>query len=291
MLKKIFKITAIILGVIILIVVAFYTHVHFSIQGRLDQVYNVEPQRISVHNDSATLALGGRLVKTKGCTECHGNDLSGKIFVDDSALGLLIARNLTKGKGGLSLDHNEEDWVLALKHGLHRDRTPLLIMPAHEYTHLSEADMGAIISYCTQLEPIDREFPQSSIGPLAKVLTYFDKLPLIPAEKIDHQAVLVKEVKYEVSAEYGQYLSKGCEGCHRLNMKGGDPIAPGFPQVADISSTGHPGKWTDEQFINTLRTGLTPEGKKLNPADMPWTMTKEYTDVELKALHVYLKSI
>ena len=74
-------------------------------------------------------------------------------------------------------------------------------------------------------------------------------------------------------------------------MKGGDPIAPGFPVVADISSSGNAGKWTDEQFINTLRTGVTPEGKVLNPSEMPWTMAKEFTDVELKALHLYMNSL
>jgi mono/diheme cytochrome c family protein len=108
---------------------------------------------------------------------------------------------------------------------------------------------------------------------------------------IDHDRVLVKDVKVEVSVEYGKYLSIACQGCHRENMKGGDPVAPGFPLVADISSTGNPGKWTDEQFLNTLRTGTTPEGKVLKPQEMPWTMTQAYTDVELKALHMYLNSL
>jgi len=74
-------------------------------------------------------------------------------------------------------------------------------------------------------------------------------------------------------------------------MKGGEPVAPGYPMVADITSTGHPGKWTDEQFIKTLRTGVTPEGKVLKPEEMPWRMTKELTDLELKALHLYLNSL
>src|SRR5690606_3981718 len=106
-----------------------------------------------------------------------------------------------------------------------------------------------------------------------------------------HAAKLKRNVKAEVSAEYGKYLSIACQGCHRENMKGGDPVGPGFPDVADISSTGNPGKWTTEQFVNTLRTGNTPEGKILNPKDMPWTMTKAYTDLELHALHLYLRSL
>ena len=138
---------------------------------------------------------------------------------------------------------------------------------------------------------IDRELPASSVGPLARVLTDFGKLPLLPAEIIDHSRPLASDIKPEVSVQYGKYLSTACQGCHRENMKGGEPIAPGFPVVADISSSGNPGKWTAEEFIQALRTGHTPEGKALNPQEMPWTMTKAYTDVELKALHVYLQSI
>jgi hypothetical protein len=40
-----------------------------------------------------------------------------------------------------------------------------------------------------------------------------------------------------------------------------------------------------------LRTGKTPEGKEIDPKNMPWPMTAAYTDTELKALYAYLKSI
>lgn len=291
MFKKILKITGIVLGAIVVLVAGFYIKVCVSVSNRQHTTYDVTPQSIHMSYDSAALAVGARYVKTKGCTDCHGEDLGGKIFVNDPALGFLVAKNLTKGKGGLPQDFAVEDWVLALKHGLNRERTPLLFMPAHEFTHLSEKDMSAVIAYCSTLPPIDREFEESSVGPLGKVLTDLGKLPLFPAEMIDHNRMLVKEVKNEVSVDFGKYLSTGCQGCHRENMKGGEPVAPGFPVVADISSTGNPGKWTDEQFITTLRTGVTPEGKVLNPAQMPWTMTKDMNEVELKALHVYLKSL
>jgi cytochrome c553 len=292
MFKKILKITGIILGVIVLIVACFFMKAYFSVESRRSTHYTVEPQPLAIRQDSAALALGARLVKAKGCTDCHGQDLGGKVFVDDPMLAHLIAPNLTKGKGGLPRDHTYEDWVLALKHGIRKDEKPLLFMPSQEYFLLSEQDMGAIIAYCAQLPRVDREFNEgNTLGPLAYILTDMDKLPMFPAEMIDHKRTLVKEMKAEVSIEFGKYLSTSCQGCHRENMKGGDPVAPGFPVVADISSTGQPGKWTDEQFIETLRTGKTPEGKILKPNEMPWTMAKEFTDVELKALHLYLNSL
>jgi cytochrome c2 len=291
MLKKISKIIGIVLGSVVLLALSYYAKVCFSVGNRLDTTYDVALQNVKVPTDTASYALGGRLIKAKGCTDCHSSDMGGKVFIDDPALGHVIARNLTKGKGGLPKDFSHADWVLALKHGLDRTHKPLMIMPADEYTHLSERDMGAIIAYCSQLPKVDRELPESSVGPLGKVLTDLGKLSLIPAERIDHQLILVKDVTPSVSVAYGEYVATACQGCHRKNMKGGDPIAPGFPVVADISSTGHPASWTDDQFIQTLRSGTTPEGKVLDPKDMPWTMTKEFTDIELKALHLYLKSI
>lgn len=291
MFKKILKLAAIALGAALLIVIAFYVKVYVSTENRMHKTYSVEVEPLSIETDSATLLYGERLITTKGCNDCHGQDLGGKIFIDDPGLGLLIARNLTTGKGGLPEDFGVEGWTLALKHGLRKDGTPLLFMPAHEYTHLSKEDMVAIISYCSQLAPIDRELPESKVGPVGRVLTDLDKFPLLPAEMIDHSRKLQPSVKPEVSAEYGKYLSIACQGCHRENMKGGGPVAPGFPEVADISSSGNVGAWSTDQFMETLRTGKTPEGKVLNPVEMPWTMTKAYNDVELQALHLYLKSI
>lgn len=290
MLKKFFKIAAIVIGVVLFVVVAFYVKAYVSVENRINKKYAVQVQPISLKTDSSTLLHGQRLITTKGCDDCHGKDLGGKVFIDDPALGLLIGRNLTKGKGGLPQNFGVKEWTMALKHGLRPDGTPLLFMPSHEYTLLTEEDMGAIITYCSHLPPIDREFPASSVGPMGRVLTDLGKFPLVPAEMIDHSRSLEASVKPEVSVAYGKYLSITCHGCHRDNMKGGDPVAPGFPPVADISSSGNVGKWSTDQFMATLRTGKTPEGKTLNPEEMPWTMTKAFTDMELQALHLYLKS-
>ncbi|MFZ6010144.1 MAG: cytochrome c4 [Bacteroidota bacterium] len=291
MLKKILKIVGIILAVIILLLAGFYAKVYFSTESKMNKKYEVTAQSLDITPDSAMLALGARLVIVKGCVECHGTDLGGKAFIDDAPLGLFIAKNLTKGVGGLPQDYDVNDWVRAIKHGVRRDGTSLLFMPSSEYTFLSEGDMKALIAYCMRLPNVDRELPPTAVGPLGRILADFDQLPLFPAANIDHTRMLQPDVKVEVSVEYGKYLSIACQGCHKPSMKGGEPVAPGYPPVADISSTGNAAKWSNEQFITTLRTGVTPEGKTLLPKNMPWTMTQAYTDVELKALHAYLKSL
>lgn len=276
---------------LILIAVGYLIKAYYSTENRKNTVYNVKPQPLFIPSDSAALAYGSRLVSAKGCRDCHGDDLSGKVFIDDAPLGFIVAKNLTKGKGGIPENYDSNDWVLALKHGIRKDGKPLWVMPSHEYTLLTEKDLSSIIAYTMSLPRIDREFPEQKLGVVGTVLTDLGKLDLFPAEMIDHNRQLVKEVKAEVTVDFGKYLSTACQGCHRANMKGGDPIAPGFPVVVDISSTGNVAKWTEAQFINTLRTGQTPEGKVLNPSEMPWKMTAAYTDTELKALFLYLNTL
>lgn len=291
MLIRILKGTGIALLSLGILVVGTYSYLYYQIQTRINQKYHVQAPVLNIRYDSAQLAYGERLTIVKGCRDCHGNDLGGNVFVDDPALGLLIGKNLTKGKGGLPKDYSTEDWVLALKHGIRRDGKSLLFMPSYEFAHLSEEDMGAIIAYAQSLQPIDRELPDHNLKPLTYILASLNKLPLVAAEQVDHSIELIKQVKAEVSVDFGKYLSTSCIGCHQPNMKGGDPIAPGFPVVPDVTSSGNVGKWTEEQFINMLRTGKTPEGKEIDPKNMPWTMTAAYTDTELKALYAYLKSI
>ena len=291
MFKKALKIFGVVVAVLVVVAAAFYAKAYYATQARMQKVYSVTPQPLEIKADSAQLADGARLTKAKGCQDCHGSDLGGKIFIENSPLGFIVASNLTKGRGGLPTDHNTSDWVLALKHGIRRDGKPLLIMPSHEYTLLTEQDMASIVAYAQSVPAVDRELAPHELKPLSYILTELGKLPLIPSEQIDHSRPLVKELQAEVSVEYGKYLSSACIGCHRADMKGGDPIAPGFPPVANISSSGNPGKWTEEQFMTTLRTGKTPEGKELNPAEMPWKMTQAYTDIELKALYQYLHSL
>jgi hypothetical protein len=58
-----------------------------------------------------------------------------------------------------------------------------------------------------------------------------------------------------------------------------------------LTPGGEVGFWTEEQFINTIRTGVTPSGHELNPEYMPWDYYRFMSDDELKAIFMYLKSL
>lgn len=291
MIKRIFKVIALVFVMLMVVALGFYGYARYDLNNRKNKVYRVAPEPISVSYDSSSIALGERLAGTRACKECHGSDMGGKILVDDPLIGTFVTRNLTKGVGGLPKDFSESDWVMAMKHGLDRNGKPLYLMPSHELSQLSEPDMAALIAYCSQLPPVDRETPPLHVGALGTVLTELGLIPLLPAEMTDHTKPFPKPVMSEVSVAYGKYLSTICINCHGANLKGGESPVPGGKYVADITSTGNPGRWTHEQFINALHTGVTPEGKTLNPEEMPWTITTNFTNDELTALHLYLKSL
>jgi hypothetical protein len=50
------------------------------------------------------------------------------------------------------------------------------------------------------------------------------------------------------------------------------------------------GKWTEADFMRTMKTGITPDGRVLD-AQMPWYAFQKITDRDLKSLWAYLKTV
>lgn len=286
MLKKILKWTGRMLLVIVLLALGYYTKAYITIGNRKSKVYPIKPVKLDIPADSATIAQGRRLVTTKGCNDCHGKDLGGRVLFEQDGVGRLVARNLTKGKGGISKNYDTNDWVRAIRHGVQQDGTPLIYMPSAGFNKLSETDLKAVIAYCAQVPPVDRVNPPSEIGVGATILADLGELDLFEAEKIDHNAAPPLAIHEGVTADFGKYVSQICTGCHKPDMKG----TPGEGGTPDISSTGKSARWTDEQFYQTLRTGKRPDGTELK-APMPWQMTAAFSDTEMRALRLYLKGI
>lgn len=291
MLRKILKWIGGGIGVLVAVALIFYFLMYIVVNNKRDKTYNVEVRVFDIPSDSATIAEGAHIYATKGCADCHGANLAGQIFLDDAPIGTVSGSNLTSGKGGRPANYKDKDWIMAMRHGLKSNGKPLLIMPSYEYYKLADHDLASLIAYCKSVPAVDHEPAAFKLGPMGTILSGLDKLPLIPAEKIDHQAKHSQKMEKSVTVEYGQYLSMSCTGCHKPDLKGGDNPIPGGTPVRDITASGNIGKWSLDQFVSTLRTGATPDGRQLKNDDMPWKMTNNYTDDELKALYLYLKTL
>src|SRR5207245_1631496 len=109
------------------------------------------------------------------------------------------------------------------------------------------------------------------------------KLPVYPAEKIDHSRPSPARIAPAGTAEYGGYLARvGCAGCHGPTLAGG-PVAagdPSWPPAANLTPSGSTKTWSEDDFRKLIRTGNRPDGSPVNPA-MPWKTARLMTDEEI----------
>lgn len=261
---------------------------------RLRRTYDVAAATgLHVTKDPAQIARGQHLVTAVAkCSDCHTEDLGGKKFIDGGPLGTIYASNLTAGRGGALAGYTDAQLEAAIRHGVRPDGRGIMIMPSDEYQGLSNEDVSAIIAYLRSLRPVDREHGKSYLGPLGRALYATGKLPVIPAERMDHTLASRTAPPVGPTREYGQYLVSvgGCRGCHGPNLVGGPSPEPGAPAAANITPAGPIGQWSEADFTRALRTGTRPDGSKLKDF-MPWRSMARHTDDELHAIWLYLQTV
>lgn len=288
-LKWIGILLAAVVGGIVLIALAGY----FVSERRINKSYTIADESLTLPTDTASLAEGQRLATMRGCSDCHAPDFGGKVLIDDPMLGSISTANLTGGEGSATVSYTVADWERAIRHGIGANGRSLIIMPSYEFAGLSDEQVAQMIAYLQTVEPVDRVAAEPRLQPLARALFLAGQLPLMPAEAVDHSAAHAASVPAEASVNYGAYLSTTCTGCHHPDLAGGPTpgSASGDPLAANLTPAGHLVNWTLDDFRNTLRNGVTPEGKVLDPAVMPWPIAAQMTDVELEALWLYLQSL
>ena len=259
--------------------------------GRVHTVNVVVPR--SIPSDAAAIERGRHVATAMGsCTYCHGPDLGGQIMQQPGAFGTLAAPNLTRGAGGLGTTFTDTDWVRAIRHGIHRDGTSLLVMPSEAFVCMNEADLGDLIAYLKQLPAVDREVPPSRLGPLGRTLLVAGQVSLITDRTPSMPFPAI--VPPGPTLEYGRYLAgfTGCIGCHGPGLSGGHVEGPpGAPPAANLTphSSGLE-NWTETDFDHALRRGVRKNG---TPIDifMPWPNFSGMTDVEVEALWLFVRSV
>ncbi len=296
MLSKILKWIGIIVGSLVgLLVLAV---ISLSIIGQVKwnqtyQNYDVPVESIPIPTDEASIARGEHLATILACRQCHGADLSGATLSDlPPVIATISVPNLTAGAGGVGATNSDEDWVRAIRHGVGHDGRALVIMPSRAWWYFSDDDLGALVAYLKTVPPVDNELPERRIGPLGRVMVALGQFPRPVATMIDHDAPRPAAPEPSVTVEYGEYLGHTCTVCHGARLNGGIIPIPNTPgiRVPNLTPGGELRVWSEEDFITTLRTGVTPSGHELTD-NMPWQYVGQMTDEELQAIWLYLQSL
>jgi mono/diheme cytochrome c family protein len=256
-------------------------------QARLNKTHDIQAATIIIPTDEEALARGEHIVEAI-CLSCHGADLTGLAIIDDPALGAIYASNLT----GLADTHTDADLVRAIRHGLAIDGRQLIIMPAESFIYFSEEDLGAIIAYLKTIPATGERLPTPQLGLVGRVLLGAGVFgDVFPAEHIDHERPFPEMPAIGATEAYGAYLTRLCQGCHGPQLAGGQPGDPESPPAPDLTPAGALGSWTEADFITAMRAGVTPDGRQLDPAFMPWESIGKLDDEELVGIWLHLRAL
>ena len=234
----------------------------------------------------------GRHLANSFCASCHsttselpltgGVDL-GKDF--PMPLGSYISVNLTPA--GPLKDWSDGEIFRAIRNGIDRDGQVLFAMSGARGRHLSDEDIQAVIAYLRSQPAVanDTPLPPDQYGPLALMLIGAGVIP--ESEPPITEAIAMPPKGPTV--EFGKYILsyQDCVLCHGADLTGGTPgqLAPVGPSLSAVKN------WTRDQFIDTLRTGVDPDGHVLNNQLMPWQNIGRMDDDELAAVYAYLTQL
>jgi len=183
-------------------------------------------------------------------------------------------------------DWTEDEIFRAVRDGIDKDGRTLSVMSTVRGRNLSDEDLLAVIAYLRNQPPVvnDTLDPPDQPNLLAMVML---GAGMLPEGKPPIETVISAPPK-GATAEYGEYLFSydDCRECHGENLKGGveGQLAPMGWNLELVKA------WTEEEFINTLRTGVDPNGYALS-ASMPWKNIGRMDDVELAAMYAYLMAM
>lgn len=279
---------------LVVLVLGFAAFVFIRSEMALHRTWSIDEAALSIPTDADAIARGEHVAVTRGCPECHDKDFGGKVVMEAPPIGRMAAPNVTRGKGGLPTDFSDRDFERAIRHGIKPDGHPLLFMPTRDFAGLSDADTADLIAYVKQMPPVDRDLAPSYIGPVGRALFAFGQLPMLEARLIDQHAPHPARLEISATIEYGRYLAQSCTGCHGEHFSGGPipGVPPDFPKPLNITpdvATGI-GSWSRQDFDRVFREGKKPDGSAVDPF-MPWQAMGKFSDTELEALWIYIRSV
>lgn len=290
---KVLKWIGIVIGSLVGLLLVAGLVLFFVGESRLNKTYDIPPSNLTLPTDAESIAFGKHRAESL-CQGCHGPDLSGvEGWFNAAPIGRIDSANLTSGEGGIGKSFTTEDYVRAIRHGVGPDGKPIFMLAVVSTANLSDEDLGAIIAYLKTVPPVDHTVQERHFTPLAKIMLAAGMLGKLPAEAVSHNTT-VSAPERGVSAEYGEYLvnTNDCRVCHGENLNGGPFPDPTIKKISpNLTPGGELGFWSEEEFMNTIRTGKTPGGHELNPELMPWKDYGKLYDDELKAIWQYLQSL
>ncbi len=305
---KILKWTGIVLGAFILVLVVFV-----NIRG--NRTYDAPLPDLAASQDSAIIARGKYLAFGPAhCVSCHAPmDKFSEIekglempLVGGWELnippGSFRAPNLTPDMETGIGSYSDGQLARALRYSVRHNGKALF--PFMPFQNMSDGDVIALISFLRSQPTVKNNLKQTELSFLGKAISAFGLIA--PAGPVTTPPT---RVEIDSSISYGEYIANSvanCRGCHTIrDLKTGAftgvPFAGGMamesdPKIENVSfitpnltphiTDGVIARWDESTFIQRFRAGRIHQG-----SPMPWGAFSRMSDIDLKALYRYIKSL
>jgi mono/diheme cytochrome c family protein len=228
-------------------------------------------------NDPGAIARGGHLAKIYGCHDCHGADLTGKLFFDQMPVARIAGPNLTLAAARQS----DADLARAIRTGVGADGRALWIMPSDAFARLSDAETADIIAYVRTFPAKGSEQPRKVLGPVGRIGALIGKFQSAPARIRRYATSAPPELGVEHAL--GRQLVRACMECHGADLKGSAVVNSPDLRIAAAYDL--------KDFERLLRTGVAAGDRRLGlMSDAAPGRFNLLTHDEIAALHGYLKA-
>ena len=259
-----------------------------------------------VGDTTGLVARGEHIVRNVAvCGHCHAADtrdpdgpLSGGYAFRNWRLGTIRASNLTPDSATGLGAWSDAEVVRAIRAG--QDRHGRILAPVMPYDWLrgmTDRDALAVARYLRAQPPVANRV-ESRPNLVYHAARAFVLSPVRPTREPAPPPA--------PHPEHGRYLANHvalCADCHtprgglrntpdRRRLFAGDATSsfPANPSNLTPHDETGIGRWSEADFLRTLRTGVNPRGDSLH-AFMPWREIRRMEDDELRAIHRYLRTL
>ena len=235
------------------------------------------PMTLAAATDAGAVARGARTARVYGCTNCHGADLTGRLFHDEPMIARIWAPNLT-----LAAAHQSDaELARAIRTGVAADGRALWVMPSAAFAHLSDAETADLIAYLRTFPARGAVQPAIQMGPVGRIGVLIGKFRSAPDELAAGEPSLPD---FGPKHAEGRRLARACTECHGPALSGGD----GAVKTPDLMIAA---AYDRADFARLLRTGVAAGGRRVGlMSEVAPERFAGFSDEEIAALQNYLKA-
>ncbi len=261
-----------------------------------------EPLKVPITTES--VAHGRELFNgVAACAFCHGdkplpNALPSGGRIQHDLYGDVAAANLTPSKSGIG-DWQAKDFISAIRDGLRPDGAKLSPEVHRGMEWMADTDLLAMVAYLTTLPAVENRVERRELGFVSRNTTGFFQgrhdvggyVPKVdPKHELPYGKYLVDNVarcSYCHSSPASVLSSEGyLQGGHTMQFEGGEKL---IPSITNSSAHGI-GNWTESEIVTYLKSGDTPDHRRISAEFCPVGFYKMAAERELLAIAKYLKS-